>query len=124
MTPSLRKVQNESTLFLVDMWNKGETTDTIASELTMAAAPTCPNNEVRKRNFPNILYTMLQNIEMEGRFDIVSWSPHGRTFHIHKINEFEEQVLPRYDSKSHVSILLDYFSRLTIGSFVASFIHP
>lgn len=71
----------------------------------MEIAPTTqhPNRKVRKRNFPIILYTMLQQIEMEGRFDVVSWSPHGRTFYVHKIDEFEEQVLPRYELEGWTS---------------------
>jgi hypothetical protein len=46
-------------------------------------------------NFPSRLYSMLKQIEAEGRADIVSWQPHGRAFLVHKINEFEKEVLPR-----------------------------
>ena len=56
-----------------------------------------PYKEKRKQSFPNILYAMLQHLELEGRADIVSWSSHGRTFHVYNIHDFEQQVLPRYE---------------------------
>lgn len=86
------------------------------------------NREVKKRNFPNVLYTMLQKIEMEGRFDIAAWSPHGRTFQIHKVHEFEEQVLPRFfRHRNFVSfqrqLNIYCFRRITFGQDQNSYYH-
>ena len=74
------------------------------------------NKEARKRNFPSILFTMLQSMELEGRTDIVSWRPHGRAFQVHKMSDFEEHVLPRYDRTTtfsqSCSILFHFYNAL------------
>jgi HSF-type DNA-binding len=51
---------------------------------------------VSNRNFPVKLHFMLQDVEEEGLTHIVSWAPHGRSFMVHRMNDFVEIVLARY----------------------------
>jgi HSF-type DNA-binding len=67
----------------------------LVPSITMEVAAR-PKREGRQRTFPIILYAMLEQIELEGRADIIAWKPHGCTFQVLKIEEFEELVLPRY----------------------------
>jgi len=53
--------------------------------------------------FPIRLHWMLSLAEEEGYSRICSWKPHGRAFQVHKKDEFEESILPRYFN--HVSRL-------------------
>lgn len=46
--------------------------------------------------FPIRLHWMLSLAEEEGYSRICSWKPHGRAFQVHKKDEFEESILPRY----------------------------
>ena len=46
--------------------------------------------------FPQHLFHMLQKIEKEGLSHIVGWAPHGRSFAVHKREEFVNSVLPVY----------------------------
>jgi hypothetical protein len=82
------------------------------TRMEMEISTAHPNRKAPKRNFPTILYTMLQQLEMAGRVDVISWSPHGRTFHVHKITEFEEQILPRCASET-----MDVFPPRTLLCF-------
>jgi hypothetical protein len=47
-----------------------------------------------EQNFPVKLHYMLNELEIDGMEDIVSWQPHGRCFLVHKQQQFVEQVLP------------------------------
>jgi HSF-type DNA-binding len=59
-----------------------------------------PNRKVRnQQNFPNKLYEMLRQLEVEGHDDVASWRSHGRAFLIHNPKVFEETILPRYGQK-------------------------
>lgn len=50
-----------------------------------------------RHNFPVQLHILLNTVEtVEGLASIVSWKPHGRCFVIHRLQEFERYVLPRY----------------------------
>jgi hypothetical protein len=51
-------------------------------------------NHSGEQNFPVKLHYMLNELEKDGMDDIVSWQPHGRCFHVHKQQQFVEQVLP------------------------------
>lgn len=45
--------------------------------------------------FPEKLYTLLNTMDSMETSDIISWMPHGRSFLIHKRQEFVEQIIPR-----------------------------
>jgi len=57
-----------------------------------------PKAPVRTPNaaFPLKLHEILSQIENDGHDDIIGWLPHGRSFKIHKQNEFVETILPNY----------------------------
>ena len=45
--------------------------------------------------FPVRLYNMLDGLQEEGLESIASWQVHGRSFAVHKPNEFVNRVLPK-----------------------------
>jgi hypothetical protein len=47
-----------------------------------------------EENFPVKLHYMLTELENDRMDDIISWQPHGRSFLVHKQQQFVEQVLP------------------------------
>jgi hypothetical protein len=51
------------------------------------------SSSTKEPNFPAKLHAILSNPEYE---DIVSWFPHGRSFRILRLQEFEERILPKY----------------------------
>lgn len=48
--------------------------------------------------FPDKLYRMLMELEAEGRSDVASFLPHGRSFLVHKMDVFLREILPRFFS--------------------------
>ena len=44
-------------------------------------------------NFPSKLYEILSRNDIA---DIISWSPHGRSWKVHKPKVFEERIIPQY----------------------------
>ena len=46
--------------------------------------------------FPLKLHAVLDQVEADGLGHVMSWSPHGRCFVIHKPKEFTEHVMPKY----------------------------
>ena len=60
----------------------------------------------RKANrFPDRLYKMLEYIDLAGQHlaHIVSWQHHGRSFVVHNVKLFEEQVLEHFFNQKHYS---------------------
>lgn len=60
----------------------------------------------RKANrFPDRLYKMLEYIDLEGQHlaHIVSWQHHGRSFVVHNVKLFEDQVLEHFFNQKHYS---------------------
>jgi hypothetical protein len=46
--------------------------------------------------FPERLHQMLETVELEGNTDIVSFLPHGRSFRVHNVERFSQEILPRF----------------------------
>lgn len=46
--------------------------------------------------FPVKLHAVLDQVEVDGLADVVSWQPHGRCFVVHKPKEFVGYVMPKY----------------------------
>jgi HSF-type DNA-binding len=46
--------------------------------------------------FPLKLHAVLDQVERDGYSHVISWSPHGRCFVIHKPKQFTEEVMPKY----------------------------
>jgi len=65
----------------------------IADEVTTQLVNQRPHTE---HSFPWKLHDMLEDAEIKGFADIVSWMLDGLSFKVHKIDEFVEQVLPMY----------------------------
>jgi hypothetical protein len=51
------------------------------------------SSSTKEPNFPAKLHAILRNPKYQ---DIVSWLPHGRSFRILRLQEFEERILPKY----------------------------
>jgi hypothetical protein len=69
--------------------------------------------------FPIKLYDMLDKVDGEGLGHVVSWQPHGRSFIVHKPDEFAV-ILPRFFKQKKVAsfqrqLNLYGFMRLTRG---------
>lgn len=54
-------------------------------------------------SFPAKLFNMLEDAEMEGHADIVSFLPDGKSFKIHKPDECAQIVLPEYFRTTRLS---------------------
>ena len=72
--------------------------------------------------FPFRLHRMLEHAEKRGKQDIVSWLPFGRSFKVHKPDEFIKEIAPVYFNltqyKSFQRQLLNYgFMRIESGGF-------
>ncbi len=47
--------------------------------------------------FPSMLYDMLEDVSKDPKLSkIVSWMPHGRAFKVHRPDDFEALVMPKY----------------------------
>lgn len=78
--------------------------------------------------FPQKLYHILQNVQVDGYDSIISWLPHGRAFRIHKQHEFEDIILPRYFSMTKKTSFLRQlnlygFQRISAGPDKGSYYH-
>mmetsp|Transcript_1980 Transcript_1980/g.3142 ORF Transcript_1980/g.3142 Transcript_1980/m.3142 type:complete len:445 (-) Transcript_1980:2329-3663(-) len=81
-----------------------------------------------KELFPIVLYRILEDAEKEGFTQIISFAPHGRSFAIHKMHEFEEKIMPKYfqhaRSKSFRRQLNLYdYSRINEGPDCGGYFH-
>lgn len=70
-----------------------------AAELAVASMDIAPV-VVRQRGgvttpFPMKLHQVLEQVEVDGFADTISWQPHGRCFVIHKPKRFVQDVMPR-----------------------------
>jgi hypothetical protein len=78
--------------------------------------------------FPAKLHLMLSKVEEDGLDHIVSWQPHGRCFHVHKPQDFVEQIMPKYFRQSKLTsfqrqLNLYGFSRITAGTDRGGYYH-
>ena len=82
----------------------------------------------RRRTFPLRLHTLLSDVEVRGQTDIVSWQPHGRSFAVHKTDEFVRKLLPSYFQQTKWSsfqrqLNLYSFERISQGPDRGSYYH-
>ncbi|CAB9527672.1 shock factor protein (Partial), partial [Seminavis robusta] len=82
---------------------------------------------LQNETFPVKLYRMLYEVEKNGKADIVSFLPHGRSFAIHKQNEFAT-ILPGYFATDRMAsfqrqLNLYGFRRITDGKDKGAFFH-
>ena len=64
--------------------------------------------------FPMKLHKIVERCEIDGYSDIISWMPHGRSFKIHKRNEFISEIMPRY---FYITKFTSFIRQLTLYGF-------
>ncbi len=75
------------------------------------------------------LYEMLEDVEINGQEDIVSWIDKGRGFKVHHMQKFVDEIMPQYfrqtKYKSFQRQLYFYdFQRVASGADVGAYKHP
>jgi hypothetical protein len=65
--------------------------------------------------FPQKLYSMLQDVEKQGKSNIVSFYSHGRAFAIHDMKAFTDEILPKYFASQ--SKLVSFVRQLYLYGF-------
>ncbi|KAL7579747.1 hypothetical protein ACA910_021889 [Epithemia clementina (nom. ined.)] len=78
--------------------------------------------------FPFKLHRMLEHAEKNGLEDVISFTPDGRTFAIHKPREFVASIMPKYFTTSRMSsfqrqLNLYGFRRITEGRDKGAYFH-
>lgn len=78
--------------------------------------------------FPIKLHEVLSEVAKDCRDDIMSWQPHGRSFKIHKHQEFIDLVLPQYFVMTKKSSFLRQlnlygFNRISVGADKGAYYH-
>jgi hypothetical protein len=53
--------------------------------------------------FPNVLHRILDQASTDGYGEIISWQPHGRSFHVHDQERFVSEVMPNYFRQTRFS---------------------
>lgn len=64
--------------------------------------------------FPVKLHKIIERSEIDGYSDIISWLPHGRSFKIHKKDEFISKIMPKY---FYLTKLSSFMRQLSIYGF-------
>lgn len=76
--------------------SEGQTTGEATGHSTKATSGTTGGNgNLSDQNFPVKLHFLLAELESVGLSHIASWQPHGRSFKVHKQNEFVNLLLRR-----------------------------
>jgi hypothetical protein len=83
----------------------------------------------RSESFPEKLHRLLLDVEYEGNADIISFTPDGLAFQIHKPKEFFDKIVPKYFNQSHLSsfkrqLNLYGFEVIANGAFKGAYVHP
>lgn len=78
--------------------------------------------------FPEKLHRMLEDIEKEGKSDIVSFYSHGRAFGVHDMDRFVKEIMPKYFKQSKWNsfarqLNLYGFIRITSGPDAGGYYH-
>ena len=78
--------------------------------------------------FPIKLHEILNKVEKDGYNHVISWQPHGRSFKIHKQDEFAQLILPQYFVMTKKSSFLRQlnlygFNRLSAGPDKGAYYH-
>jgi len=79
--------------------------------------------------FPQKVHRMLEEVEKEGKSDIVSFYSHGRAFGVHDIDRFVDEILPKYFERQskwnsfNRQLNLYGFVRITSGEDIGGYYH-
>jgi hypothetical protein len=82
-----------------------------------------------QNSFPVELFRLLSHAKADGNEHVVSFTPSGRAFHVHKRDEFIRDVAPPYFSPKHFSSFMRQlnkydFGKVVTGSEKGAFFHP
>lgn len=66
--------------------------------------------------FTEKLYRMLLDVESQGKSNIISFFPHGRSFGVHDPKAFAEQILPKYFTKQNK--MVSFVRQLNLYGFI------
>ena len=96
--------------------------------ITSSSRPLQTNDREIAKTFPEKLHLMLQDAELKGQQEIVSWQPHGQAFRVHKPDKFVEEFLPKYFNQSKYTsfqrqLNLYCFRRLKSGIDKGAYYH-
>lgn len=118
--PPGRTIKNNMRLFVRHSYRDYSLEVPTAEELAM----TSPQAPERTPNaaFPLKLHEILSQIERDGFDCIIGWLPHGRSFKIHKQEEFVRTILPKYFVMTKKSSFLRQlnlygFNRMSGGAY-------
>jgi len=78
--------------------------------------------------FPEKLHRMLEEVQKQGKDDIISFFSHGRAFAVHDPDRFTSEVMPNYFNQSRLSsfqrqLNLYGFTRITSGPDAGGYYH-
>ena len=78
--------------------------------------------------FPEKLHRMLEEVQKQGKDDIISFFSHGRAFAVHDPDRFTAEVMPSYFKQSRLSsfqrqLNLYGFTRITSGPDAGGYYH-
>ena len=117
----MKKQQQQQQLEMMNMIKRR----TSPSSTSGGAGPT--EGSGRLLPFPFRLHRMLDDVERAGKQDVVSWMPCGRSFKVHKISRFVNEIVPVYFNltqyKSFKRQLINYgFVRIQNGLLNSKFL--
>ena len=72
------------------------------------------NSASSVEKFPMKLHKIVERCEIDGYANIISWMPHGRSFKIHKRDEFVSKIMPRY---FYITKFTSFIRQLTLYGF-------
>jgi hypothetical protein len=81
--------------------NSNEKIRAIGDRHTGGPPYTYPSRSGGRSKFPAKLRQLLDESEIEGNQNIVSWLPHGGAFRVHKPKEFAAKIVGRYFNHGH-----------------------
>jgi hypothetical protein len=79
--------------------------------------------------FPERLHRLLLEVERSGQADIISFTPDGKAFEIHKPDRFFQEIIPRYFRQNRLSsfkrqLNLYGFEIVGLGPSHGAYFHP
>jgi len=100
----------------------------VASNVRSNDMPVIVTKHRKKDNFPTILYKLLTDARSDGREDIICFHPHGRSFVVNNIKDFERELMRKYFNMSswrsfRRQLNLYDFIRVPCGHDAGSYYH-
>ena len=82
----------------------------------------------RHESFPEKLHRLLRESSLSDKHNIISWTPCGKAFEIHSLEEFEKYIIPVYFRHSHIAsfrrqLSMYGFRRAVVDNGFSGFAH-